>query len=266
MSTADITSSIQYKNDYERLLTSYVSELIKRSKKDKRDLFAELRGFSIETVKKHDIFYIGEMVEMLIPSYMNNLSKLGVISETNKKPIFHNRWVIPIKTPTGLVQNLVGYSPDANERYIYGTAKYYRRRETVYGLENLQLAYDMGYAILTEGITDVIRLRDLGYPNSFATCGTWKSDFVVRQLNRCRYGVIRIPDRDNAGLRAVKGWEFNRHITLLVNLQYKDIDEMCKVGVENQQWVRDYLADCINWITGLEHHGKPCVCEQVTIM
>lgn len=266
MSIADTKLGVQDKNDYERLLTSYVSEMIKRSKGDELKRFADLRKFNIETIKKHDIFYVGEMVEMLLPSYINNVKRLGVISETNGKPIFHNRWVMPIKTPSGLVQNLVGYSPEANERYIYGTAQYYRRRETIYGLENLKLAYEMGYAILTEGITDAIRLRDLGYPNSFATCGTWKSDFVVRQLNRCRYGVIRIPDRDDAGLRAVKGWNFSRHITLLVNLQYKDIDEMCRESEENQQWVKDYLTDCINWITSMEHHGKSCVCETVTIL
>lgn len=253
-------------NSYEKLLTEYTEALRARSNKEKIKHFADFRKFSMKTVEECGIFYIGEMVEMLIPSYINKVQQLGVISETNAKPIFHNRWVIPIKDTTGLVQNLVGYSPDANERYIYGTAKYYRRRETVYGLENLQLAYDMGYAILTEGITDAIRLRDMGYPNSFATCGTWKSDFVVRQLNRCRYGIIRVPDRDDAGLRAVEGWSFNRHITLLVNLQYKDIDEMCRESEENQQWVKDYMTDCINWITSTEHHGNHCICERVTIL
>lgn len=251
---------------YEQLLTTYVTELQNRGNKEKLKEFAELRGFKLETVENAGIFYIGEMAEMLLPSYIDVIQHLGVISETNYKPIFRNRWVIPIKNENGLVRNLVGYSPSADERYIYGTSKYYRRRETLYGLENIQLAYNMGYAILTEGITDTIRLRDLGYPNSFAMCGTWKSDFIIKQLNRCRHGVIRIPDRDDAGLRALKGWNYNRHITIMINLQYKDIDEMCRQGEENQEWVKSYIDDCINWIISDEHNGEKCLCETVTVL
>lgn len=251
---------------YEKTLTAYTAELQQRSRQDKLEEFAKFRDFSLETVKKAGIFYIGEMAEMLLPDYIDEIQHLGVISETNYKPIFKDRWVIPIKSEDGLVRNLVGYKPDADERYIYGTPKYYRRRETLYGLENLNLAYDMGYAILTEGITDTIRLRDLGYPNSFAMCGTWRSDTDIRQLDRCRYGVIRIPDRDDAGLRAVKGWEYKRHLTIMINLQYKDIDEMCRDNKENKDWFNEYMKDCIAWITSAEHGGHNSLCEQVTIL
>ena len=169
--------------------------------------FANMRSFSIDTVKEAGIFYIGDATEMLLPSYIDKVEKFGVISPTNKKPIFHDRFVIPILDTDGKVLNLVGYSKNANERYVYGTAQYYRRRETMYGLENLEMAYDLGYAILTEGITDAIRMRDLGYKNTFANCGTHNSEFIIKQLNRCRHGVIKIPDRDEAGNRANKKWK-----------------------------------------------------------
>ena len=261
-----IDNVIKQKRDYEEILTKYVGELQSRTNQDKLREFAELRDFSLDTIHKCGVFYIGEMAEMLLPSFIDEIANLGVISETNYKPIFRNRWVIPIKNEDDLVQNLVGYSPDADERYIYGTSRYYRRKETLYGLENLNLAYNMGYAIVTEGITDAIRLRDMGYPNSFAMCGTHNSDYIMRQLNRCKNGVIRIPDRDNPGLRALKGWECNRHLTLMINLQYKDIDEMCKRNEENKQWVHSYMADCINWIKSTEHGGYKSLCETVTIL
>lgn len=254
------------KGDYERTLTEYVVALSQRSNKTKLKEFADFRGFKLETVEECGIFYVGEMAEMLLPSYIDDIPHLGVISETNYKPIFRHRWVIPIKNEDGLVQNLVGYSPDADERYIYGTSKYYRRRETMYGLENLNLAYSMGYAIVTEGITDTIRLRDMGYKNTFAMCGTHKSDFIMRQLNRCRHGVIKIPDRDDAGIRALKQWNCNRSLTLMINMQYKDVDEMCKEGIENQEWLNAYLTDCINWITSDTHNGQKCLSEVVTVL
>lgn len=262
----DVEQAILDRIKYEKTLTAYVTELQQRSRKDKLQEFADFRKFKMDTVEEAGIFYVGEMAEMLLPNYIDEIQHLGVISETNYKPIFRNRWVMPIKSEDGLVRNLVGYSPDADERYIYGTSRYYRRRETLYGLENLHLAYNMGYAILTEGITDTIRLRDMGYPNTFAMCGTWKSDTDIRQLNRCRYGVIRIPDRDDAGLRALKGWNYKRHITVMINLQYKDVDEMCREGEENQEWLRAYMNDCIAWIKTLEHNGKESLCEEVTIL
>ena len=206
------------------------------------------------------------MAEMLIPSYIDRLDSLGVISETNKKPIFRERWVMPIRGENGLVQNLVGYSPHFDERYIYGTSRYYRRRSTLYGLENLNLAYEMGYAFLTEGITDTIRLRDLGFKNSFAMCGTHTSQYVINQLNRCRNGVILIPDRDKAGINAHKAWNFKRSVTIFINFQFKDIDSMCKGSKENQELFLEYAQACINYILSEEHNGKQYSKESVTIL
>lgn len=251
---------------YEKTLTAYVNELINRSDKAKIQEFADFRKFSIDTVSKCRIFYIGDMAEMLLPNYIEKVNDLGVISETNYKPIFKNRWIIPVFEQNGLVENLVGYSPFADERYIYGTSRYYRRRETLYGLENLHIAYKLGYAFLTEGITDTIRLRDMGYLNSFAMCGTHKSDYIMRILNRCKHGIIRIPDRDKAGLAALRQWECKRSVTLMVNIKYKDIDEMCRDSDDNILWVKEYIEDCVNWIKSSTHNNQNCLSETVTIL
>ena len=148
----EVADAILEKTKYNQLLTNYATVMQSRTNKSKLQEFADFRKFSIETVNKCGIFYVGEMAEMLVPAFLDNIQSMGIISETNYKPIFRERWVIPIKDTDGLVQNFVGYSPNADERYIYGTSRYYRRKETLYGLENLKLAYDMGYAIVTEGI------------------------------------------------------------------------------------------------------------------
>lgn len=273
---SNIQSIIMEKTEYEKELTAYSKSLLKRTNIERLDYFAKLRAFNQETVDEAGIFYIGDMTEMLLPNYIDKVDDFGVISPTNLKPIFRNRWVIPIKTPEGLVQNFVGYSPYANERYIYGTAKYYRRQETLYGLENLEMAYDMGYALVTEGITDTIRLRDLGYKNSFAMCGTNTSDFVLRQLNRCRHGVILIPDRDDPGLRALKNWIYNRSMTIFINFAYKDVDEMCankqtdsEIRIKNENniaWLKEAIDSCIDWIKSDEHRGKSGINEKITLV
>lgn len=242
-------------NEYSDLLTDYTYELKARASDKNLDYFSELRKLPMEVIKSSDIFYIGDATEMLIPKYLGNVEDLGVISPTNKKPIFHNRFIIPIKDTDGKILNLVGYSKEADERYVYGTARYYRRRDTMYGLENLELAYKMGYSIVTEGITDTIRVRSLGYKNCFAMCGTHKSDFIMKQLNRCEHGVIKIPDRDSAGQRASKKWHSHRGITLNTFIAYKDIDEMCSSDENNIPVVTEYLDACIDWIKTGYHHG-----------
>lgn len=262
----DISLAFQRKKEYNIMLTEYTNELRKRSEQEMIEKFAELRDFPLDIVQKTGIFYVREMAEMLLPNYLDKISKLGVISPTNNKPIFNNRYIIPIYNADGLVENLVGYSKDANERYIYGTAEYYSRTDTLWGLENLNIAYELGYAILVEGITDAIRIRSMGFPNTFAMCGTHKSEHIISVLNRCRYGVIRIPDRDRAGLQALQGWEYNRSVTLYTNLRYKDPDEMCRESEENRELFKAYLNDCINWLKTEEHKGKKCLCESVTIL
>lgn len=255
-------------NEYTELLTEYTEDLIDRAGDKNLDYFAKLRGFNIDTVKAQRIFYIGEATEMLLPDYIDVITKLGVISNTNHKPIFHNRFVMPIMDRNGKVLNLVGYSKEANERYVYGTSKYYRRTDTLYGLENLEMAYDLGYAFLTEGITDTIRLRSMGYLNSFANCGTHSSVFNTKLLNRCRHGVIEIPDRDAAGLRASKGWKFNRSVTLNTYIKYKDIDSMCfneSENIQNMGIIKAYIDACIDWILSGEHRNIQCACQEATI-
>ena len=253
-------------NTYTNNLTSYVKELQDRAGERKLKEFAEMRGFNLDTIREAGIFYIGDATEMLVPAYINKVEQFGVISPTNRKPIFHDRFVIPIKDTDGRVLNLVGYSKEANERYVYGTAKYYRRRETMYGLENLEMAYDMGYALFTEGITDTICLRNLGYKNTFANCGTHNSDFIMKQLNRCRYGVIKIPDRDDAGKRANDKWKCYRSVTLEIFVKYKDVDEMCRERTDNIEWLKEYLDSCIEWIKSKEHNGFSSDKELITIV
>lgn len=254
------------KKKYNRTFTEYVNELRIRSNQNNLDYFAELRDFPIETVKEAGIVYVADMAEMLLPKYMDIVDELGVISNTNKKPIFKDRFVIPILNADGEVENLVGYSKDADERYVYGTAKYYRRRDTYWGLENLNLAYDLGYAIVTEGITDAIRLRSLGFKNTFAMCGTHSSEEMTSLLDRCRYGVIKVPDRDSAGIKALKKWNYLRAVTMFIPIRYKDVDNCCFKNEENKELIVESINQLIDWVTSEEHNGRRFPNEEVTIV
>ena len=264
-------------NDYLDSFTEYVNVLRQRSNKNMLKVLSDMRGISVQQLEEEGVFYIGDMVEMLLPNYLDKLEEFGVISTTNNKPIFHNRWVFPIKAVDGRVLSLVGYSNEARERYVYGTGKYYRRNDVMYGLENLHLAYELGYAIYVEGITDAVSIRDLGYKNTFAACGTRESKIKMNMLNRCRYGIVRIHDRDKAGDLTRKHWITNRYVTLNIPLIYKDADETIhpktpsgqidlEKSAENIQWFKSYLDGCIEWLLKQEHNGHKCATIEATMI
>jgi DNA primase len=224
----------EYLKKYEqhtKMFNDYVYMLFKYSYKKYYKIleeFAKVRNYTMETMEKHMIFYIKDMAEMIVPQYINSLSEMGLISESNNKPIFHDRFIIPIRDSLGNVINLVGYNSDFEEKYIYGTGSYYSRRDIIYGMENIQEAYRKGYAVLTEGITDAIALRNIGITNSFGNCGTHFSKITKIQLERCELGVIKIPDRDKVGTKASRNWKFNKSVTIYPHILYKDIDEMLR--------------------------------------
>jgi DNA primase len=221
-------------------MTAYTTEMFNRQDIERLKELAEFRNFDIQTLITKQIFYVNKPIELMLPDYINYLNTFGLISNINNKPIYHQRWVIPIRDTDGKVLNFVGYSPNYNERYLYAESEVYLRRDTLYGLENLNQAYKKGYAILCEGITDAIALHNLGYNIAFANCGTYRSAFNLLQLNRCKNGVILIPDRDKAGSKAVKGWNFDKCVKINVPVKYKDIDEVLRKS-ENREEVKKFI-------------------------
>lgn len=226
-----------------------------RTKEEDLKKFSNLRKFSMSTIMEAEIFYIDKEVEMVIPEFLDRVEEFGVISRGNSRPILSQRWGIPIKDIDGGVIGVVGYGFGRDERYIYSTGDYYRRRDTLYGMENMKYAIDEGIAIVTEGITDCIALRNIGIKNSFALCGTHRSKVVERILNRVK--VIHIPDRDKPGEKAQLKYQskFNgekgdigikNRIVLYVPLGFKDVDDAIKESKEMKSKIIEAILDCSN--------------------
>ncbi len=220
-------SSFSKYYEYCALYKKYVDALRAQSIKlhpDKLKELSDMRKISVETLEKVGAFYIGSMTEMLLPQFIDSVASLGVISATNGKPIFEERWVFPIKDICNNITNLVGYKRDAEVRYLYGTGKYYNRSDDFYGAETLGHIYDVGWAILVEGITDRLAVLDQGFDNCLASCGTADSSIKMGQLARTKHGVVFIHDRDTAGDGTRKHWIVPRGIRLNIVTGDKDID------------------------------------------
>ena len=93
-------------------------------------------------------------------------------------------------------------------------------------------------------------------------------------ISRCRYGSIRVPDRDAAGEKTKSRWISNRYVTLSTPMKYKDSDELCFINKDateeerkfNQDWLCRYIDMCANWLKTAEHHGYKCECKETTMI
>lgn len=241
--------------NFRKKFTEYVNTLYKLSNKEMQEEFARIRQMPIDSIKENDIFWVGNSAELMIPEYIGLLEKFGLVSEANNKPIFSNRWVIPIKDKDNLVQALVGYSNVSENKYVYSTTDYYLRGDSLYGEEQLEKTMKDGYAVLVEGITDAIHIRSLGFDNIYANCGSRKGTVNFLRLNRLKYGLIRICDRDKAGDGTKNRWITDRYIDLVTPPQFKDSDEVLK-NVEYKEIFKEYLEECIRIIKSNEFKGK----------
>jgi 5S rRNA maturation endonuclease (ribonuclease M5) len=222
---------IEYE-EYVEKYRSYYDKLKTMSINEKLIELSELRKISLDEFNSAEVIYIDNGTKLLIPEYLKYAKEFGIVSNTNNKPIFNDRYVFPIKDWNGNIVNLVGYSKDSDERYVYGTGEWYRRRDMIYGLENLNYAYKKGWAILTEGISDTWALRQFGFKNVFGNCGVEFSDFKKEQLSRLKCGLIQIPDRDKPGLKLLKQTNIDKKVSLFVPIRYKDAAETVENGVD----------------------------------
>lgn len=231
---------------YRSKLTDYVNELHTRAGDYGLETLAEMRKIDVNVLKDAGVFYVGEPAEMLLPEYIDILRQFGIIA-MNNKPIYSERWLIPIYDINRYVIGLVGYKQGVNEKYVYATPKYFNRGEAIYGLEHLIDCFEQGFAIVTEGIMDAIRVRSLGFKNVISTCGadsSWDRHLMFMGIKRC----IFIPDRDRAGMQTNKHWKSETMIRLLVPLPFKDIDEFARQNKVTESFCKDLLENLCGYI------------------
>ena len=240
-------------DDYVEAFGNYYTDLKKvcdtKRAKDELESLALKRKISLLELEESGIFWIENNTQMILPQHVKNLKTLGVISATNNMPIFRERFVIPIKDQSKNVINFVGYSPTSEERYVYGTGEWYDRGEMFYGLENMDIAYEKGWAILLEGISDVWALRQFGIKNVLGNCGTRFGSTKERQCKRLSRALIIIPDRDRAGLNLESKITLDKKVSLFVPIQFKDFAETVeKTSEERCMEIIESIKEVINWV------------------
>lgn len=233
----------EYVEEYRKYYNT-LKELCKDNTKIKE--LSERRKISEDEFNRAEVIYVDNGTKLLIPEYLKYAKVFGIVSNTNNKPIFNNRYVFPIKDWNGNIVNLVGYSSESDERYVYGTGEWYRRRDFLYGLENISFAYEMGWGVLVEGISDTWALRQYGLRNVFGNCGVEFNNFKKEQLSRFGLGLIQIPDRDKPGLKLMRETDVDKKVNLFVPIMYKDSAETVENGLGEE--IKQAIESIQSWL------------------
>jgi DNA primase len=121
---------------------------------------------------------------------------------------FQGRITFPISDGRGRVQGFGARTLDPNERAKYVNSpegERFRKRELLFGLDLArQPAAKAGFAVVSEGYTDVLGLHMAGIPGAVACMGTALTTAQLRLLARVAPEVRLCFDADRAGEEAAR--------------------------------------------------------------
>ena len=239
---------------YRARLTEYVKELRDRSDDAWLEDLAKLRKMPVEVFKDAGIFYIKDQVDMLLPEFIDEVRNFGVIA-VNGRPIYNERYVIPIYDMDGYVQGMVGYKYGVQDRYMYATCRYFNRGDAVYNRGCFAKCIHDGYAVIVEGIMDALRVKSFGIENVLATCGadkSWDRMLMFSSIKRC----VFIPDRDRAGHLTKSHWNSETQLRILLPKPFKDIDEFASQNDMSADYCKETIENAIEYLLESMPQGR----------
>lgn len=225
-----------------------------------------LRNYNTRQAMKNTLMEVGvthiyNILDMCIVTRVTDYEthKLwGLYNETGK-PIFYERYIVPIRDIQGQVTALVGYYPD-NRKYVTTSTYGFRKSMQFFNAEcykaYIEQKNTLGgckYVILVEGIYDTLAVRSLGL-NVLGNMGLPLSRYKVQQLRRYAT-VVAIPDGDAAGkdmiphfthLKRSKSWNIeNPHSYVRLKLDtvgVKDLDDLINRTNKTDKYLKGLLG------------------------
>ena len=227
------------------------------------------RGFSDEIQIDFQIGY--GLLENQITNYsqengnFENAKKLGLVNtkESATYDVFKKRIIFPIHNHRGKVVGFGGRR--SNDEADVNYAKYLNSKESdifdkssiLYGLWQAKEAISRkGFAILTEGYTDVIAMHQHFCDNTVATMGTALTEQHLKLLGRYSKHIVVLRDADKPGQAAAEkdlkaGLDNGFTIDVCSLPLGEDPDSFCRKEKDVEAWIEQNKKDGIYWITEL---------------
>ncbi|WP_275372510.1 toprim domain-containing protein [Clostridium tertium] len=233
-------------DDIRDILTTITDKLYNSQNQDfYREKVAEFRGLKKETLENIKGFYVQDPIKDILPIVGEDIFFNPVFGFYPGDNMYRERFILPVWTVDKKVMGFIGYDNLSTFRYLLSETEGFKKRTSVYGLNNINKILDEDYLIVVEGHFDERRLFELNYP-IFALQGTAYPPFL-KQLVKPLKGIIHLLDKDAAGLNAVK---YNRNIHKNSVVMYlpkgEDPDSYLK-DVNNQVAFKEAVDEVIRY-------------------
>ncbi|HCB63968.1 MAG TPA: DNA primase [Fusobacteria bacterium] len=200
------------------------------------DYLRNKRGFSQELIFNSGLGYApfnGLVPYLKSKGFLVKDMEVVGLSRSGKD-LFRNRVMFTIFDYSGKVIGFGGRSLDNTlPKYINSKDSIvFKKGKNLYGISDKSHIREKDFAILVEGYTDVLALKERGIKNSLASLGTAFTSDQAKLLRKLTNNVIIMYDSDKAGELAaeraiyiLKSEGFNVKVC---SLGYKDPDEFLK--------------------------------------
>jgi DNA primase len=245
----------------------YHQELTKSSGKEAREYLLKKRDISVETIERFQLGYsTNEKGSLLSELKKHNIgvssaeeAGLAVKKENEYRDFFWGRLMFPITNASG---QIVGFSartldPNGLPKYINTPdTPIYSKSNTLYGFHLAKESIrKQDYAIIVEGMMDVIASYQSGVKNVVAPGGTALTENQLRLIGRFTKNLKLAFDIDFAGNEATRraielAWQLGFNIKVITIPEGKDAGDVAikkpkiwKDAVKESRYVIDYLFD-----------------------
>lgn len=232
--------------DIRSILTNITNSLYKGQNQDfYREKIAEFRNLKKATLDEIKGFYIVDPIKEILPLVGENIYYNSVFGFYPNEHMYKERFIFPVWNCENQVIGFVGYDNLSTFRYILSETDGFKKRTSVYGLQNINRVLENDYVILVEGHFDERRVSELGYP-VFSLQGTVYPDFLKKIIKPLK-GVIHLLDSDAAGINAIK---YNKNIhpnAVVFHLPEKEDPDSYLMKEENQKSFKEAIDRCIKY-------------------
>lgn len=242
----------------------FIKNLSSPEGKKARDYLLKNRKLTVKTIKDFSIGYAPKGKSGLIDELSSHkidqkdMSLTGLVKERDgqKMDFFWQRLIFPIKDTMGQV---IGFSARVLDDSL---PKYINTPETpIYSKSNILYGIDLAkehirkqdYAILVEGMMDVIASHQSGVKNVVATGGTALTENQLKLIQRFTKNIKLAFDVDFAGSEATRraielAWTLGFNIKVITIPEGKDPGDIAikkpdiwKKAIKDANYVVDYL-------------------------
>lgn len=261
---SDIKTKIFTAN--ETAVKYYQGVLVSDEGKAARDYLIKERKLSGRTIKDFGLGYSPTGKNSLQNDLKNqgasedSIKKAGLssIKQGETRDFFFRRLMFPIRDVSG---RTLGFSArvldDSLPKYINTSETLvYSKSNSLYGIDLAKESIrKLDYAIVAEGMMDVIASHQAGIKNIVATGGTALTENQLRMIGRFTKNIKFSFDIDFAGSKATRraielAWEMDFNIKVITLPEGKDPGDIAvsnprkwKEAVKKSQYVIDYLFD-----------------------